>query len=548
MAETAYPPVSFDTHPDRYVHWQLACEGPVATLTMKVQEDRGMWPGYELKLNSYDMSVDIELADAVQRLRFEHPEVRAVVVTGGYDKVFCAGANIRMLASASHAFKVNFCKFTNETRTGIEDSTANSGQTWIAALNGTASGGGYELAEACEEIYLIDDGNSAVSLPEVPLLAVLPGTGGLTRLTDKRKVRRDIADVFCTKAEGFKARDAVKYNFVDGSYSRSKWAEGVKQRAADAVARAKPRQADARPILLPAVVPTITDDVWAYEYVTVKLDREGRLAHVTLNAPRTAPGDKHTRDAQTWSLKFWRELDDALLRLRVNTLDIGLLLLRSVGDGALVVAHDDDVADGSWYGNEVRQHQGRVLRRLDNMAKTLFAIIEPGNAFAGSLAEVLFAVDRSYMLADDAGENAIRLTDASLGVFVMHNGLTRLSARFPGDEDARLLAEAAAKRKHSIDAETASDMGLVTFAPDAIDWDDEVRIAIEERSSLSPDALTGMEQNLRFGGAETMDTKIFGRLTAWQNWIFQRPNAVGERGALKMFGAPERAVFDYKRT
>lgn len=547
MAETSYPPVSFDTHPTRYKHWGLVIDGAVATLTMSVQEDGGMWPGYELKLNSYDLSVDIELADAVQRLRFEYPEVRAVVVTGE-DKVFCAGANIRMLASASHAFKVNFCKFTNETRTYIEDACARSGQTWIAALNGTASGGGYELAEACAEIYLIDDGNSAVSLPEVPLLGVLPGTGGLTRLTDKRKVRRDIADVFCTKAEGFKARDAVKHHVVDGSYSRSKWAEGIKSRVATVVGAAKARPSDARAVPLPPVAPAITADTWQYRYVTVRLDHVTRVASLDLRGPAEPPVAADVAGADAWAFRFFRELDDALLRLRVNELDIGLLLIRASGDPAQVLAHDGSVEGDGWFATEVRGFQGRVLRRLDNMAKTLFAIVEPGNCFAGSLAEILFSVDRSYMLADDAGANAITLSSASTGTFPMHSGLTRLEARFPGDDDARLLAEAAAARRSVIDAGTADDMGLVTFAPDAIDWDDEVRIAVEERCSLSPDALTGMEQNLRFGGPESMDNKIFGRLTAWQNWIFQRPNAVGERGALKMFGAPERAVFDYRRT
>ncbi len=547
MAETSYPPVSFDTHPSQYKHWRLGIDGAVATLTMAVQEDGGMWPGYELKLNSYDLSVDIELADAVQRLRFENPEVRVVVVTG-QDKVFCAGANIRMLASASHAFKVNFCKFTNETRTYIEDACAHSGQTWIAALNGTASGGGYELAEACAEIYLIDDGNSAVSLPEVPLLGVLPGTGGLTRLTDKRKVRRDIADVFCTKAEGFKARDAVKHHVVDGSYSRSRWSEGIRSRAATVVAGARARPDDARAVALPPVAPEMSGDTWHYRHVSVRIDRGARVASVELRGPAEAPTPAHLADAEAWALRFFRELDDALLRLRVNELDVGLLLLRAVGDAAQVLAHDASVEGDGWFATEVRGYQGRVLRRLDNMAKTLFAIVEPGNCYAGSLAEILFSVDRSYMLADDEGSNSITLSPASTGRFPMHSGLTRLQARFPGDEDARLLAEAAAARRSVIDAETADDMGLVTFAPDAIDWDDEVRIAVEERCSLSPDALTGMEQNLRFGGPESMDNKIFGRLTAWQNWIFQRPNAVGERGALKMFGAPERAVFDYRRT
>ncbi|MFZ5476256.1 MAG: enoyl-CoA hydratase-related protein [Myxococcota bacterium] len=529
MADATYPPVSFETHPSRYVHWQLQVDGPVATLVMKVNEDRPMWPGYELKLNSYDLSVDIELADAVQRLRFEHPEVRCVVVTGGYDKVFCAGANIRMLASSSHAFKVNFCKFTNETRCAIEDATANSGQTWIAALNGTASGGGYELAEACEEIWLVDDGNSAVSLPEVPLLGVLPGTGGLTRLTDKRKVRRDIADVFCTKAEGFKARDAVKHRLVDGSFPRSKWADGIRARAAAIAAKAAPR--DARGVELPPLGEP--------RYVHVEI--EGRVASLTVRAPDAAP----TRDAGTWALRAFRELDDALLRLRFNHLEVGVIVLRATGDAEAVLAHDAALDDGSWFGAEVRLFQARVLRRLDNMAKSIFAIVEPGNAFAGSLFELALAADRAYMLADDAGENRVRVTGASAGRFPMASGQTRLQARYPGQRD---LPGKVLEAGDWIDAETAEELELVTMTPDEIDWDDEVRIAIEERVSLSPDALTGMEQNLRFGGAETCDTKIYGRLTAWQNWIFQRPNAVGERGALKMFGAPERPVFDYRRT
>jgi benzoyl-CoA-dihydrodiol lyase len=539
MAEVSFPPVSFDTHPSRYVHWVLSVEGAVATLTMKVQEDRGMWPGYELKLNSYDLGVDIELADAVQRLRFEHPEVRCVIVTGGYDRIFCAGANIRMLASASHAFKVNFCKFTNETRCSIEDASAHSGQTWVAALNGTASGGGYELAEACEEIYLIDDGNSAVSLPEVPLLGVLPGTGGLTRLTDKRKVRRDIADLFCTKAEGFKARDAVKHRFVDGSFTRSKWADGIAKRAAAIVAAAPAR--DAQGVPLPALAPATSANGWSYKYVTVAIDADARTAALTIAAPTDAP----STSADTWSLRAWRELDDALLLLRFNHLDIGLVTVKATGDAEAVLAHDAALDDGSWFSTEVRLFQARVLRRLDNMAKSIFSIVEPGNAFAGSLFEIVLASDRSYMLADDAGENRVRVTAASGGRFPMSSGATRLQARYPGTPDrvGDVLAV-----DDWIDAEQAEELELMTLTPDEIDWDDEVRIAIEERISLSPDALTGMEQNLRFGGAESCDTKIYGRLTAWQNWIFQRPNAVGERGALKMFGAPERAVFDYRRT
>ena len=461
-----------------------------------------------------------------------------LVITGGYDRIFCAGANIRMLASASHAFKVNFCKFTNETRCGIEEASA-AGQTWIAALNGTASGGGYELAMACEEIYLVDDGNSAVSLPEVPLLGVLPGTGGLTRLTDKRKVRRDMGDVFCTKAEGFKARDAVKYRFVDGAFSRSKWADGVRAKAAAAAARSP--APEATPVILHPVLPSVDGDTWHYTYVTVALDVEGRTASVTVRAPDAAPA----KDAHTWSLQAWRELDDALLRLRFNHLDVGLLILRTEGDPEQVVLHDTWLETAGWFGREVRAFQGRVLRRLDNMAKTTFAIIEPGNAFAGSLFEIALSADRSYMLADDEEENQVRVTSVSAGTFPMHSGVTRLAQRFPAQPDR--VTEVLATNG-PIDAATAEELELVTMTPDEIDWDDEVRIAIEERRSLSPDALTGMEQNLRFGGAESCDNKIFGRLTAWQNWIFQRPNAVGERGALKMFGAPERPVFDFRRT
>jgi benzoyl-CoA-dihydrodiol lyase len=539
MADNAFPPVSFDTHPSRYIHWKLEVSGAVATLIMKVDEDRPMWPGYELKLNSYDLSVDVELYDAVQRLRFEHPEVRCVVLTGGYDRIFCAGANIRMLARASHPFKVNFCKFTNETRCSIEDATAFSGQTWVAALNGTASGGGYELAEACEEIYLIDDGNSAVSLPEVPLLGVLPGTGGLTRLTDKRKVRRDIADVFCTKAEGFKARDAVKYGFVDAAFSRSKWNEGVAARSKAIVDKAPAR--DAVGVALPDLARTVTEDTMEYPSVSVRLDRTQRTAWITMKAPEDAP----RKDGTTWALRAWRELDDALLRLRFNELEIGLLVFRATGDAQKVLEHDAALDDGSWFGTEVKLFQARVLRRLDNMAKSMFALIEPKNAFAGSLFEMALSVDRAYMLADDDGENSVTVTSRSAGAFPMSSGVTRLAARYP---NAPELIQKVLGHPGAIDAATADQLQLVTQAPDEIDWDDEIRIAIEERVSLSPDALTGMEQNLRFGGAETCDTKIYGRLTAWQNWIFQRPNAVGERGALPSFGSPERPVFDYRRT
>lgn len=545
MGEFAYPPVSFETHPDKYVHWDFEIEGSIATLTMHIKEDHPMWAGlYDLKLNSYDLAVDIELHDAVNRLRFEHPEVRCVVVTGAYDKIFCAGANIRFLGNAPHAFKVNFCKYTNETRCGIEDATEQSGLVFIAALNGTASGGGYELALACEEIYLIDDGNAAVALPEVPLLGVLPGTGGLTRLTDKRKIRRDMSDVFCTKAEGFRARDAKKYNFVDGAFPRSKWQDGIANRANEIVEEqsAKFPNRVGPGVVLPPLHRTETDHGWSYTSVDVSID--DRVANLLLRAPTTNP----ERSAETWSLRAFRELEDALLRLRINHLEVGLINLRTEGDSASVLEHEAFILDGAesdWFLAEIKHFQHQCLRRLDNMAKSTFALIETGHCFVGTLFELALSADRIYMFLDDDGENSIELTRANAGMFNMANGMSRLEARYPGEPNAP--AEALAE-DGPIDAETADDLGLVTAALDDIDWEDEVRIAIEERVSLSPDALTGMEQNLRFGGAETCETKIYGRLSAWQNWIFQRPNAVGDRGALTLYGHPERPVFDFRRT
>ena len=545
MGEFAYPPVAFETHPNQYVHWDLEVNGGVANLTMHIKEDRPMWDGlYDLKLNSYDLAVDIELHDAVNRLRFEHPEVRCVVLTGAYDKIFCAGANIRFLGNAPHAFKVNFCKYTNETRCGIEDAVDESGLVFMAALNGTASGGGYELALACEEIYLIDDGNAAVPLPEVPLLGVLPGTGGLTRLTDKRKIRRDMSDVFCTKAEGFRARDAKKYNFIDGSFPRSKWADGIAARSQAIVEEqnAKFPNRTGPGMALPALTRTDTDDGWAYTAVEVSID--GRVANLLLKGPDSAP----ERSATTWSLRAFRELEDALLRLRVNHLEVGLITLRTAGDAAAVLEHEAFVLDGSendWFLAEIKHFQHQCLRRLDNMAKSTFALVETGHCFVGTLFEIALSADRIYMFMDDDGENTIQLSAANGGTFRMANGMSRLQARFPGEPDAVTTALA---EDGAIDAETADDLGLVTASLDDIDWDDEVRIAIEERVSLSPDALTGMEQNLRFGGTETAETKIYGRLSAWQNWIFQRPNAVGDRGALTLYGHPERPVFDFRRT
>ena len=547
MAEFDYPAVDFTTSPDRYRHWRVAYDGAVATVTMQIDESKPLWDGqYDLKLNSYDLGVDIELNDLVTRMRFEHPEVRAVVVTGGYDKIFCAGANIRMLGMAPHAFKVNFCKYTNETRCMIEESSEQAGQVYIAALNGTASGGGYELALACEHIYLIDDGNAAVSLPEVPLLGVLPGTGGLTRLTDKRKVRRDVSDVFCTKAEGFRARDAKKFRLIDGSFPRSKWSAGIDTEAARIAAEAAEKMAKSgEAVALPGVDITLADDGWSYPSVSVRI--EGRIAHIELRGPTSEP----SRSADTWGLRAFRELEDALLRLRLNRLHVGVLIVKTAGDQEAVLAHEawlnDHLAGDDFFFHEVRAYQARVLRKVDNMAKSVFALIEEGHCFVGTLFELALAADRSYMFMDDDGDNSIRLTGVSFGAFPMAAGCTRLQARFPGEPD--LIEKAQGAIGEDIEAEDAfEEYGLVTISLDDIDYEDEVRIAVEERVSLSPDALTGMEQNLRFPVVESAETKIYGRLSAWQNWIFQRPNAVGQRGALTLYGQPERPVFDFRRT
>ncbi|HCH65079.1 MAG: benzoyl-CoA-dihydrodiol lyase [Deltaproteobacteria bacterium] len=547
MAEFDYPAVNFTTSPDQYKHWKVDYDGEVATVRMQIQEDKPLWDGkYDLKLNSYDLGVDIELNDLVTRMRFEHPEVRAVVVTGGYDKVFCAGANIRMLGMAPHAFKVNFCKYTNETRCMIEEATQQSGQIYIAALNGTASGGGYELALACEHIYLIDDGNAAVSLPEVPLLGVLPGTGGLTRLTDKRKVRRDVSDVFCTKAEGFRARDAKKFRLIDGSFPRSKWSAGIESEARRIAAESAARQSKSgAAVALPGVSITEADDGWSYPSVSVRVD--GRIAHILLKGPEDGP----SRSAGTWGLRAFRELEDALLRLRLNHLNVGVLILKTEGDIDAVLAHEswleENCASDDFFYQEVRSYQSRVLRKVDNMAKSVFALVEEGHCFVGTLFELSLAADRTYMFMDDDGENALRLSDANFGAFPMAAGCTRLEARFPGEPE--LIEKARSAKGEDIEAEDAfEEYGLVTISLDDIDYEDEVRIAIEERVSLSPDALTGMEQNLRFPVVESAETKIYGRLSAWQNWIFQRPNAVGQRGALTLYGQPERPVFDFRRT
>ncbi|MBX2801804.1 MAG: 2,3-epoxybenzoyl-CoA dihydrolase [Myxococcales bacterium] len=542
---------SFHAHPDSYRHWTLSVDGPVATLTMDVKEENGLRPDdYVLKQNSYDLGVDIELADAIQRLRFEHPAVRVVMFDSAQPKVFCAGANIRMLATSTHGFKVNFCRYTNETRCSLEDASEHSGLRSIAALNGTAAGGGYELALACDEIYLVDDGSSAVSLPEVPLLGVLPGTGGLTRLVDKRKVRRDVADLFCTKAEGFRARDAERLALVDGSFPRSKWEEGVATRA-KTLADRTPDATEG--IQLSEVTSELSEDGLerTYEHVTLRLEEEERVAYITMSAPtEPAPAslqELRAQGDQAWLMRAFRELDDALLHLRFNHDKVGTILLYTRGDADKVLEHDALVLDNAddWLTREIRLYQARVFRRMDNTARSMFAIIDEGSCFAGSLLEIALAADRSYMLEDEDGAVTIRVTQASAGAYPMSTGITRLQARFPRSPEH---VEAALTRGEAIDAPTALDMGLVTLAPDDIDWEDEIRIAVEERASLSPDALTGMEQNLRFVGAETCDSKIFGRLSAWQNWIFQRPNAVGDEGALTLYGHPTRPSFDWRRT
>jgi benzoyl-CoA-dihydrodiol lyase len=547
--------VEFRVDPGRYKHWKLSADGPVATLTMDVDEQGGLVPGYELKLNSYDLGVDIELYDAVQRLRFEHPGVRTVVITSGKPKIFCAGANIRMLAASPHGWKVNFCKFTNETRNGIEDATANSGQTYLAAVNGTASGGGYELALACEHIMLVDDRSSAVSLPELPLLGVLPGTGGLTRVSDKRHVRRDLADYFSTKSEGIGGKKAVQWRLVDEAVPRPRWDETVAERAAELAARSG-RPAEGAGVPLTRLAKTRDDDAITYTHVSARLDREAGKVDISVKGPQDGPpaSVEEARSADFWPLAMTRELDDLILDLRTNEPDLGTWIFRAEGDPALVLAYDGLLlaSKDDWFANEVLHYLKRTLRRLDVTSRSLIAAIEPGSCFAGSLLELALAADRSFSLAGvfedknpDASPAAITLGEANLGPLTMSNGLTRLQTRFWGDEAGY---EAAAKRKgEALEAEDAADLGLVTFAPDDIDWDDELRISVEERASFSPDALTGLEANYRFAGPETMETKIFGRLTAWQNWIFNRPNASGPDGALRRFGTGQRAVFDRKR-
>jgi benzoyl-CoA-dihydrodiol lyase len=556
MAEPAAPaPVDYRTDPSRYRHWRLSVDGAVATLTMDVAEAGGLRPGYELKLNSYDLGVDIELYDAVQRLRFEHPEVGAVVLASGKERVFCAGANIRMLGQSSHAWKVNFCKFTNETRNGIEEATAESRQTWLCAVNGPCAGGGYELALACQHIVMADDANTSVSLPELPLLAVLPGTGGLTRLVDKRRVRRDRADFFCTVEEGVKGKRAVEWGLVDEIVPRSRLDEVVRQRARELAAKTD-RPAGARGIALTPLQRSTSGDQIAYDHVTCRIDRGRGVAEITVKGPAGAPPPDAAAIAaagvQFWPLALARELDDLILHLRTNEEQIGLWALRTEGDAEKTEAYDrllDDHA-GDWLVREIRLYLKRVFKRLDVTSRSIFALIEQGSCFTGTLLELALAADRSYMLTGSRpGEMlapaTVRLTAMNFGAYPMPNGLSRLASRFLGDPGR--VDDLKGRVGQDLDAEAAAQAGLVTFAPDDIDWDDEVRLAIEERAAFSPDGLTGMEASLRFGGPETLETKIFGRLSAWQNWIFQRPNAVGPRGALHVYGTGQRAEFDRRR-
>ncbi len=541
--------IDFQTSPEQYRHWNLTVDGQVARLTMDVQEEATLAEGYKLKLNSYDLGVDIELADAVQRIRFEHPEVKAVVVTSLKPRIFCAGANIYMLGTSSHAFKVNFCKFTNETRCAIEDDSIHSGRRYIAALNGTASGGGYELAIACDEIYLVDDGNSAVSLPEVPLLGVLPGTGGLTRLVDKRKIRRDRADVFSTLAEGLKGKRAKDWGLINDYFPTSKFQEEIDSRVKKILDGASPKQTG-HGIKLNPLQKELKPAGIEYHYVNLIVNAEQRYADLTLRGPGsgqpTSPEEIQKLGDSYWPLQAFRELDDALLHLRVNEPEIGLVCIRTEGNIDDVLAVDKTLAANAdhWLVREIRLYMARVLRRLDLTAKSFFAIVEPGSCFAGSLLELLLASDRSYMLNDPERKVDIALSEMNNGPLLMSNGLTRLQSRFIAAPES---VDSISTRER-FDTETADELGLITFAPDDLDWEDEIRVAIEERTSLSPDALTGMEASLRFAGPETMDTKIYGRLTAWQNWIFQRPNAVGEKGALTNYGKPTQAQFDFKRT
>jgi benzoyl-CoA-dihydrodiol lyase len=549
--------IDFQTDPSKYRHWRVAYDGSVATLFMDVDENGGLFDGYQLKLNSYDLGVDIELADVVQRMRFEHPDVGAVVLRSGKDRVFCAGANIRMLGGATHVHKVNFCKFTNETRNTFEAAGVESGQHYIGAVKGACAGGGYELALACDHIILTDDGATSVALPEVPLLAVLPGTGGLTRVTDKRKVRRDLADVFCSIEEGVKGKRAEEWRLVDEVVPNSKFDERVAARAREFADRAKPANSDKGIALTPLQRDFAEDGSVLYSTLEAHVDRAKRVATISIRGPEDdAPAsiaDLHAQGASTWMLRLARELDDAILHLRLNEPEIGVLVFKSHGDPLGVVAHEKlatDNAKTDWLAREIQLYWKRVFKRIDLTSRSLVALVENGSCFAGFLAELLFACDRSYMMegafeGDNRPPASITLTSANFGPFPMSNDLTRLQTRFLGEPGK--VDEAAGIKGKALEAAEASKLGLVTFVFDEVDWDDEVRIFLEERASFSPDAMTGMEANLRFPGPETMETRIYGRLTAWQNWIFQRPNAVGENGALRRYGTGARADFDMRR-
>jgi benzoyl-CoA-dihydrodiol lyase len=543
--------ITFDRDPDTYQHWRLSFNGPVATLTLDVAEDAGIEPGYKLKLNSYDLGVDIELRDALDRIRFEHPEVGAVVIASAKDRMFCAGANIYMLGKSSHAWKVNFCKFTNETRNGIEDTSEHSGLKFLAAVNGTAAGGGYELALACDEIVLVDDRSSAVSFPEVPLLAVLPGTGGLTRLVDKRNVRRDLADVFCTTAEGMGGAKAKAWGLVDEVVPPRAFAEKVQERA-NALATKSDRPKDAKGIALTPLTRTVDESGVHYEHVDIAIDANARTIEITVNAPSSSEAEDLdailAAGANWWPLAVARELDDAILHLRTNVREGGIWLFKTRGDLDAVLRIDRalDKHSGNWFVRETIGFLRRTLGRLEVSSRSIYAVIDEGSAFAGTLFELALAADRSYMLQSEENGPRVALSAMNFGPYTLPNGLTRLEARF-GTNAPSKLEELRAKIDTPMNAEEALDAGLITFAPDELDWEDELRLAIEERASLSPDALTGMEASLRFGGRETMATKIFGRLSAWQNWIFIRPNAVGEEGALKLFGSGSKPRFSWER-
>jgi benzoyl-CoA-dihydrodiol lyase len=553
VAEPAAPFFTYDQSGASYRHWQVSVAGRIATVVMNVDPDGGLVPGYKLKLNSYDLGVDMELNDIVQRLRFEQPQVGCVVLTSGNDRIFCSGANIYMLGTSSHAWKVNFCKFTNETRNGFEDSSQNGSLKFLAAVNGTCAGGGYEVALACDEILLVDDRSSAVSLPEVPLLAVLPGTGGLTRVVDKRKVRRDLADVFCTSEEGVRGRRAKDWGLVDAIAPKGRWAEAVREHA-DALAAQSQRPASSDGVKLTPLGRTIDESGYHYSQVQVTFDRVRGFVTLTVKAPSDVPPSNgaaaQAQGAAFWPLAVARELDDAILLLRTNEPELGLWVLKTEGDGANVLAYDAALIahQDHWFVNEVIGLLRRTLSRLDVSSRSLYAVIEPGSAFAGTLAELAFAADRAYMLeliSDPDNGPVMQLSEANFGLYPMCNDLSRLQSRFLGDQGG--LAEAEGLIGSAIPAGEAHDLGLVTFAPDDIDWEDEVRLAIDERVKLSPDACTGMEASLRFAGAETVWSKVFGRLSAWQNWIFIRPNAVGTSGALRLFGTGTRAEFDKKR-